>query len=190
MTGTALIMILIALIVIFYMLYAGLITSRNKVHEAFSGVDVQLKKRHDLIPNLLTLAKKYMEYEGETLAEITALRSQASKMDTDSGEHIKQKLELENQLQGKMNSFMLSVEAYPDLKASEAFSNAMEAYEDIEEHIAAARRFYNSAVNVLKNKIEIFPTSVIAKWLGIKYDMPFFEASAKEKEAVNASDYL
>lgn len=184
--------LIIALLVLvgLYFMYASLIKSRNKVQEAFSGIDVQLKKRHDIIPNILTLAKKYMEYEETLLEEITEIRTQALATATNSGEHIKQKLNLENQLQSKMDKLVLNAEAYPDLKASETFSKAMAAYIDIEGHIAAARRFYNAAVNELKNKVEIFPSSVIASALGIKHDMPFFEATQIEKKEVNASDFL
>ncbi len=182
--------ILILLAIVFYMIYAGLIQARNKVKEALSGVDVQLKKRHDVIPNILTLAAKYMKHEKELLTQITELRVQALNADLNNSDQISQKLDLENQLQGKLDNLMINAENYPSLKASETFMAAMNSYNDVEEHIAASRRFYNAAVNDLKNRVEIFPGNVVASIVGVKADMPFFEATEAERKEVNAKDYF
>ena len=180
--------VLIALLVLFYILYWQLITKRNKTQEAMSGIDVQLKKRYDLIPNILTIAQKYMEHERGLLTEITALRSKVAAIPADQAS-IGQKFELDNAIAGKMNQLLVNVEKYPEIKADQTMMTAMQTYSEIEEHIAAARRFYNSAANELKNAVDIFPSSLIAAILNIKA-YPFFETDEQSRQAVSAADYL
>lgn len=172
-----------------YLLYVQLIKKKNKVFEAFSSIDVQLKKRFDLIPNILTIAQQFMEHERGLMEDITKLRTQVLEM-SDSTQNAKKKFELSEEIQGKMSQLMVSVENYPQLKSNETMVQAMQTYSEVEEHIAAARRFYNSAIFELKNAIETFPSSVIAENMGIKLELPFFEASENEKQPINAKDFF
>ncbi len=183
-----LIVVLIAILVLLYPMYVRLIQLKNKTKEAMSGIDVQLKKRYDLIPNILTIAQKYMEHERGLFDEITRLRSAVASIKADA-DTIGKKIELDNQLMSKMGQLMVNVENYPQLKADGTMTQAMQTYSEVEEHIAAARRFYNSAVNELNNAVEIFPSSLIAMMIGIK-SYPFFETDETSKQSVNAGDYL
>ena len=176
------------IVIALYIIYVGLITKKNKVNEAQSGIDVQLKKRYDLIPNLLTMAAKFMEHESQLMEEITKLRSAA--MENSFKDNPAEKIKNEHLLENKLKEFNISVENYPDLKSNQTMLQAMQSMNDVEEHIAASRRFYNSAVNDLKNAVEIFPSSMIAGMLGIKADMPYFEAEEAAKKDIKSSDYL
>lgn len=183
-----LVLIVLALIVA-YSFYVSLIKKKNKAKEAFSSIDVQLKKRYDLIPNVLFIANKFMEHERGLLEEITKLRAQAAKLPADLS-NAEQKLQLDNVISGKMGQLMVSVENYPQLKSDQTMITAMQTYNEQEEHIAAARRFYNSAVLELNNAVEIFPGSLIAGMLAIK-QLPFFEVeNEQERKAINAADYM
>ena len=164
-----------------YILYVSIIKKKNKVKEATSGIDVQLKKRYDLIPNLLNMAQKFMEHEKELMTEIVRLRSEAMKKTFNGNE--KEMMELNNMIDAKLKDFWLSVENYPDLKSNQTMVQAMQSFNEVEEHIAAARRFYNASVNELKNAVEIFPGNIIASIIGVKADMPFYEAENAAKES-------
>lgn len=181
-------LVLLAILAVLYNLYVQLIQKRNKVKEAMGGIDVQLEKRYDLIPNILTIAKKFMEHERGLMDEITKLRSRAAGLQS-TAETISEKINLDNAIASRMGQLMVSVENYPQLKSDQTMLQAMQTYSEVEEHIAAARRFYNSAVNELNNAVEIFPSSMIAGMLGIR-SYPFFEAKEAAKNAVNASDFL
>lgn len=184
------IIVLVVVLIGFYIIYVGLIQKKNAVSEALSGIDVQLKKRHDLIPNVLTLAQKFMEHEKGLLTEITELRTAASKMEGDSSpENLQKKFDTENSLKEKMGKLFISVENYPQLKSDSTIVNAQQTYNEVEEHIAASRRFYNSSVTILNNSVKIFPSSMVASMLGMK-EMPYFIATGDEKKPVNAGDYL
>ena len=181
--------VLLCLLFLSYTFYVSLIQKKNKAKEAFSGIDIQLKKRYDLIPNVLQIAKKFMEHERGLLEEIARLRSQAAGMPANLS-NAEQKLSLDNMITGKMGQLMVSVENYPQLKSDQTMMTAMQTYNEQEEHIAAARRFYNSAVLELNNAVEIFPGNILAMLLNIK-QLPFFEVTeAKERERINAADYL
>ncbi len=182
------IVIALVLLTALYNTYASLIKKKNKVKEAFSGIDVQLKKRYDLIPNILTIAQKFMEHERGLMEDITKLRSQALAI-PDNFENIAGKLDIDNQIRNKMQQFLVSVENYPQLKSDSTMIMAMQTYNETEEHIAAARRFYNTSVNDLNNAVEIFPSSLIASLIGIKAQN-FFEAAESEKNPVNASEFF
>lgn len=180
--------ILLIICIWLYGIYVALIKKRNKVQEAFASIDVQLKKRYDLIPNILTIAQKFMEHERSLIEDVTKLRTEALSLGS-KYENIERKFNLDGQITDKMGQLMVAVENYPQLKSDQTMMTAMQTYNEVEEHIAAARRFYNSAANDLKNAIEIFPSSVIAKIEGIKA-VEFFKADAGERKAINASDYL
>lgn len=188
---TSSIMLGVIILVIFatiYNIYVKLIIKKNKVKEAMAGVDVQLNKRYDLIPNILIIANKFMEHEKGLISEVTQLRTQAAGLRSNP-QTISEKIKLDNQIATKMDQLLVNVENYPQLKSDETMVQAMKTYTEVEEHIAAARRFYNSAVNELNNAVEIFPSSIIASSLGIT-TCPFYEASEAARKSVSASDYL
>lgn len=180
--------ILLLVCFILYGLYVKLIQKKNKVKEAMGGIDVQLRKRYDLIPNILTIANRFMEHEKGLMTEITELRTAASAIRSNP-DTISEKIKLDNEITSKMGQFFVSVENYPQLKSDQTMVQAMQTYSEVEEHIAAARRFYNSAVNDLNNAVEIFPSSVIAAAINIS-SCPFFETEESVRTPVNASDYF
>ncbi len=180
--------IALVLIAALYNIYVQLIQKKNKVKEAMGGIDVQLNKRYDLIPNILTIANKFMEHERGLMEEITSLRTQAAAIRSDA-DTIGQKMNLDNQIVSKMGQLMVNVENYPQLKSDQTMIQAMQTYSEVEEHIAAARRFYNSAVNDLNNAVEIFPSSLVASIIGVRA-CPFYEASEAARQRVNAADYF
>lgn len=182
------IIVAIALLFIIYSMYVSVIQKKNKVMEAFSSIDVQLKKRYDLIPNILTMANKFMEHEKGLFEEITKLRTQAMQLPADM-DNMSKKIQLDSQIKGLMGQVMVSVENYPELKSDQSMTMAMQTYNEVEEHIAAARRFYNSAVLELNNAVEIFPSSIFASMVGAK-KQEFFQADEAERKAINAADYL
>lgn len=187
--GTIVVIVVAVLVIgVLYSLYVKLVQKKNKVREAMGGVDVQLKKRYDLIPNILTIANKFMEHERGLIEDITNLRVQASAIRSDA-DTISKKMELDKQITTKMGQLMVNVENYPQLKSDQTMEQAMQTYAEVEEHIAAARRFYNSAVNDLNNAVEIFPSSILASMLGIA-QYPFFEADEEARKSINASDYF
>ena len=187
---TTIVILVVSAIVVFaiYGTYVSVIQKKNKVLEAFSSIDVQLKKRYDLIPNILTLANKFMEHERGLMEEVTKLRTQVMSLPNDI-KNIGQKLQLDSQIKGLMGQIMVAVENYPDLKSDQTMVTAMQTYNEVEEHIAAARRFYNSAVLELNNSVEIFPSSIFASFLGIK-TQEFFQVDDAETKPVNAADFL
>lgn len=182
-----LLIILGVVLVVGYIWYASLITRRNKVREAFAGIDVQLRKRHDLIPNILTIAQKFMEHERALLEEVTRLRTQAVALE--SSKNIGEKFVTEAQLQHALGQLMVNVENYPALKSDASMLQAQVTYNEVEEHIAASRRFYNSAVTALLNAKQIFPGPFFASLGGIEH-FPFYEAEENAKAPVKASDFL
>lgn len=181
----------VGLIVIGYIWYISLVGRRNTALEALSSIDVQLRKRHDLLPNVLKIASKYMEHERELLTQLTELRTRVSApIDTKNVSAVAERLGLEDQLQGLMTRLFAVAENYPDLKASEPMVTAQHSFEEVEGHISAARRFYNSACTDLNNAVQIFPGSMIARMAGIS-PMPYFEIQdAAVRQPVDASDFL
>lgn len=173
---------------ILYGIYASVIKKKNKVQEAFSSVDVQLKKRYDLIPNILTIASKFMEHEKTLMEEVTNLRTRAMNLSNDMNS-INEKISLDTQIASKMGQIMVAVENYPQLKSDQTMLQAMMTYNEVEEHIAAARRFYNSAVLELNNAVEIFPSSMFACLMGIQ-KQEFFKAEEIEKKRIDASEFF
>jgi len=190
MSVLTLILIVVAVFVLFvlYGMYVKIIQKRNNAREAMSGIDVQLRKRYDLIPNILATAEKFMEHEKGLMSEITQLRTQAASIRSDA-DTIGKKIELDNAITSKMSQLMVNVENYPQLKSDQTMMQTMQTYSEVEEHIAAARRFYNSAVKDLNNSVEIFPSSLVAAMIGVK-SCPFFEADDTARQPVNASDYF
>ena len=191
MDATNIILIIGAILIIFlYVWYTRIIRNKNQVYEALAGIDVQLKNRSNLIPNILTIAKKFMEHEIELISSVTELRTQ-SNAEYDSGDSkaVKQHMELASALGSEMGKLMISVEAYPELKSDQTMQQAQLSYNEIETKIAAARRFYNSAVGQLNNSIEIFPGNIVARYAKVS-TMPFYEADEASKAPVDASSIL
>ena len=178
------------LIILLYVWYTRIIRNKNQVYEALAGIDVQLKNRSDLLPNILTIAKKFMEHEKELLSSVTELRTQSNaEYDSGDAQAIKQHMELASALGSEMGKLMVSVEAYPELKSDQTMQQAQLSYNEIETKIAAARRFYNSAVGQLNNSIEIFPGNIVAKYANVSI-MPFYETDDASRATVDASSFL
>ncbi len=154
------------------LVYNGLIRLRNQVDEGWSDIDVQLKRRHDLIPNLLETAKGYLKHEQGLLENITKYRAQAMAAQ-ESGDTAKLAAS-ESMLGGLMGKFQIAVEAYPDLKANQTMMQLMDELADTENKIQAARRFYNGVVRDFNTKLQVFPNNLIAGMLGFKA-REFFE---------------
>lgn len=156
-------------------IYNGLVKSNVRVDEAWSDITVQLKRRYDLIPNLVKTVKGYAKHEKETLQRVTELRNMAVNA-TGSPE---QQAEVENQFTGALKSLFAVAENYPDLKANENFLELQRELTDTENKIQAARRFYNGAVRDLNTKIQVFPTNMFAQMLGFS-SREFFEIEDRE----------
>jgi len=184
------VIVLAIAVAVVYVLYARLIVRRNKVLEALGDIDVQLTKRHDLIPNVLRIAERFMEHERTLLDEITAQRNKAQAgIGSRDGATVGQHLEAETQLQGLMTHFFAVAEAYPQLKSAEPMLEAQATYNEVEEHIAAARRFYNAAVAALDNARQVFPGSILSRWGGISA-YPYYRGDDAVRAPVDADAYL
>jgi LemA protein len=185
-----LLLIIILPVVLCYFWYVSLITKRNKAREALSGIDVQLQQRSSVIPNILKIAKSFMDHEKSLLEEITRLRTQMDKpYDRKDAEAVKEHLSAAQLLDSKMGQLMISVEDYPDLKSDQTMIKAMQSYNEIEAQISAARRFYNAAVTSLNNAVEIFPGNMIASMAGVNA-MPFYETDEAAKQEIDAAQFL
>jgi len=149
--------------------YNGLITLKNRTEEAWSDIDVQLKRRYDLIPNLVETVKGYATHESQTMEKVIAARSAAMGAQTTAA-----KAQAEDMLTNTLKSLFAVVEAYPDLKANQNFLQLQNDLKDAEDKIQAARRFYNANVRDFNTKIEVFPNNIIAARLAFK-KYEFFE---------------
>lgn len=157
--------------------YNSLVKQRNIVKEAWSGIDVQLKRRYDLIPNVVDSVKGYAGYEKELLQRITAMRTKTMQLNT-PGEKVKP----ESELSGMLKNLLVVAENYPDLKANQNFLNLQNQLTEVEDQIQYARRYYNGAVRDYNTKVESFPSNIIASLSGFKIE-EFFEISlATERE--------
>jgi len=159
----------IALIVWFILIYNLFVRDKNLIKEAWSGIDVQLKRRHNLIPNLVASVKGYSQHEKSLLENITQKRSEAAKV-----ESIKDKAPAESDLSGMLKNLFVAVENYPDLKASENFLTLHNQLVEIEDQLQYARRYYNGAVRNYNIRVESFPSNVVAGIFNFKQDN-FFE---------------
>lgn len=160
--------IIVLLLLMAVSVYNRLIRLRNNREQAFADIDVQLKQRHDLIPQLVDTVKGYMGHERGVLTEITEARSNAMKATT-----INDKIAAEGRLSNALEGLKVSVEAYPDLKASQNFMDLQTEISDIENKLAAARRFFNSATKELNVAIEMFPSNLIAILFNFKRETMF-----------------
>ena len=158
-------------------LYNRLVRLRNGREQAFADVDVQLKQRHDLIPQLVEAVKGYMKHEREVLIQITEARANAMKAAT-----INEKIAAETKLSTALDGLRVSLEAYPDLKASQNFMDLQNEISDVENKIAAARRFFNSATKELNVATEVFPSNLIATMFNFKRE-PMFDLGEQRAAA-------
>ncbi len=172
---------LVALVgVIYTILYNGLVSARQKVKEAWSGIDVQLKRRYDLIPNLVKTVKGYAAHEKGTLESLTQARAAA--MAVPKG-HIAEKASAENAISGTLKTLFALAENYPDLKASSNFHELQVQLAETEDQIASSRRIYNGNVTEMNVKVESFPSNIVAKKHGFTKE-EFFDLDEGEKEGV------
>ncbi|MHB8859295.1 MAG: LemA family protein [Thermoleophilia bacterium] len=176
----AIIIIVIAVVLVggLIALYNNLVRSRNKVDNSWKQIDVQLKRRHDLIPNLVEVVKDYMSYEQEVLTNVTKARSEAMQAQGPA-----ETAKAENMLSGALKSLFAVAENYPDLKANQNVSQLQEELTSTENKIAFARQLYNDVVMAFNNKVQTFPSNVIAGAFGFKA-REYFEAPEEEKEPV------
>ncbi|MFZ2390782.1 MAG: LemA family protein [Minisyncoccales bacterium] len=181
--STIIIVLAVIFVVLLYIMvvYNGLITLRNRVKEAWSDIDVQLKRRYDLIPNLVETVKGYASHEKETFNKVIEARSKAM-----SATGLKEKGEAENALSGTLKSLFALSENYPDLKASVNFLELQKELTDTEDKIQASRRFYNGNVMDFNTKLETFPSNMIAQMFGFKVS-EFFVAEEGEKATPKVS---
>lgn len=160
-------------------IYNSLVKLRNQRENAFADIDVQLKQRHDLIPQLVNAVKGYMQHERETLTAITEARNKAVSAGT-----INEKIEAEQQISSAMRNLNIQVEAYPDLKASANFMQLQEEMSDIENKLAAVRRYFNSATKELNTAIERFPNIIFAGMFGFTRQ-PMFDLGTEQRTELN-----
>ncbi len=159
--------------------YNGLIILRTRIREAFSGIDVQLKRRADLIPNLVETVKGYAKHEKSVFENVTKARSALLK-----AEGPEEKAQANNQLSGALKTLFAVAEAYPQLQASANFQDLQKQLGDTEDKIAYSRQFYNSNVLDFNTKVQVFPSNIIANVLGFKQEA-FFEAEEGERKKVD-----
>jgi LemA protein len=171
--------VVVLIIIILAAMYNGLVRLNIRAQEAWSDITVQLKRRYDLIPNLINTVKGYATHEKTVLEDVTKARTQAL-----SANGVKETAKAENQFQETLKSLFAVAENYPQLKANENFKALQDELVDTEDKIQAARRFYNGVVRDFNTKRKVFPTSVFANSLGFKTDREFFELDEAEDAKV------
>jgi LemA protein len=174
------IILAVVVVVAFWLVgvYNGLITLRNKTDESLADIDVQTKRRYDLIPNLVETVKGYASHESGTFEKVTAARTAAM-----GAQSLHDKAQAENMLSDTLKSLFAVSESYPELKANTNFLDLQKTLTEIEETIQAARRFYNGMVRDFNTKIQVFPTNLVAGMLSFKA-REFFEAEEAAKQNV------
>jgi len=173
------ILIIVAVLVLYVIkTYNELVVARNKVKDQFSQIDVQLKRRFDLIPNLVETVKGYAKHESETLEKVIQARNNYASAKTDA-----EKIAASNEMSRGVMNIMALAESYPDLKANTNFIDLQNQLKDVEDKISYARQFYNDTVLMYNNKIEMFPSNLVASIFKFNKES-FFEADEKERENV------
>jgi len=178
------IVIVVVLLIIFLTIYNGLVRRRNQVKNSWAQIDVQLKRRYDLIPNLVETAKGYMKHERETLEAVTKARNIAQQLSSaGAGERAK----AEGELSSVLSRLLAVVENYPDLKANQNFLALQEELASTENKISFSRQYYNDSVLRYNNQTQMFPSNIVANMFGFKAS-EFFEVTlAAEREAPKVS---
>ena len=177
------VIVLGVLVLILVIMYNSLISKKNQVENIFAAVDTQLKKRYDLIPNLIATVSKYMEHEKSLFTEVTQLRADANKPNVSDED----KIALDSKLSSALGSIMVAVENYPELKANENVMHLQGSLGEVEEQISAARRSYNQAVTDYNNAIEMIPTSFMANAMNYQRK-EVFEITSVERKNINVKD--
>ena len=174
------VIVIVALLALIYVTqYNGLVKLRNKAEAAFAQIDVQLKRRAELIPNLIETVKGYAAHESSVLEAVIHARNKYS-----TATSLEEKIDSANEISGALNKLFALGEAYPDLKANQNFLELQTALKDTEDKIAYARQFYNDDVKQYKNKIEMFPSNIVAGMAGF-HPMPYYEIDESERENVS-----
>ena len=168
--------IAVVLALVSIVIYNSLIEKKNAIDNAYFSMDVMLKKRYDLIPQLVETVKGYMHHEKDLLIQLTELRQKVLTGNLDTNE----KVELDNRINMGLQNIFASFENYPQLKASDNFLLLQRSINETEEQLAASRRFYNAAVNDYHNAIEMFPSNIIASWMGLKHKT-FFSVAEEHR---------
>lgn len=181
MSTSLIILGVIALILI--LMYNSLVGKKNQVENIFASVDTQLKKRYDLIPNLVATVSKYMDHEKSLFTEVTKLRADANKPNISD----EQKINLDSKVSSALGSIMVAVENYPELKANENVMQLQSSLNEVEEQISAARRSYNQAVTDYNNAIEMIPTSFMASAMNYQRK-EVFEIKETQRENINVKE--
>ncbi|HEU5004518.1 MAG TPA: LemA family protein [Candidatus Saccharimonadales bacterium] len=180
MVAVIIVLVVIAVILISIgVLYNGLVRSKVRVDEAWSDIEVQLKRRYDLIPNLVNTVKGYATHEKSVFENVSKARTQAL-----SAKTVGEAAKADNQFQQAMKSLFAVAEAYPQLRASENFQQLQEEVTDTEDKIQASRRFYNGAVRDFNIKIKVFPTNMFARHLGFSQPREFFDVDADQQDEI------
>lgn len=173
--------IIVLVLIYFGVTYNSFVKLNNTVKEAFSTMDVYLKKRWDLIPNIVETVKGYAKHEKSTLKEIIELRN-----NTYDNMSTNEKVDVNNKLSQEINKLMVVTEAYPDLKANENFKDLSQQLTKIEDDIANSRKYYNGAVRIFNDKVQMFPSNIVARMLGFR-EQKMFEVSEIERENVKVN---
>ena len=175
--------IVVVVVLIPVMMYNSLVNKKNQVANVFASIDALLKKRFDLVPNLVETVKTYMKHEKSLLTEVTEMRAKAvsGRLSDDD------RIQLDNQLTKALGGIMVAVENYPDLKANQNFLQLQASLNEIEEQISAARRAYNATVTTYNNAIEMFPTNIMASMMNYKLKN-LFEIPEEERKSVDVGN--
>lgn len=176
-----LILVILVVGILVAFLYNNLIQLRNKVEEAWADISTQLKRRYDLIPNLVETVKGYAAHESQTFEKVTAARTAAM-----NAQGIHDKEMAENELSGTLKSIFALAENYPDLKANQNFLDLQKTLTEVEDQLQLSRRYYNATVRDFNNSVQMFPNSLLAKPLGFT-SREFFQATDEEKKNVQVS---
>ncbi len=167
--------VIVLLVIWAISIYNNLVKLRNNRENAFANIDVQLKQRHDLIPQLVATVKGYAQHEKELLTKVTEARAAAM-----SATGINDKIQAENQLSSALAGLKVSLEAYPDLKANQNFLQLQGEISDIENKLAATRRYFNTATRELNNSVQTFPSNILAGMFGFHKE-PMFEVPKEDR---------
>lgn len=179
----AIVIILGAILLIAIFLYNSIVSKKNQIDNAYSAIDVMLKKRFDLIPNLVEVVKQYTEYEQTTLNKIVELRTKASSGNLNDTE----RNDVDQQLSGQIKSLMVNIENYPDLKANNSYVNLQRTWTESEEQIAAARRSFNASVTNYNDAIMTFPGNVFASMFSFQ-KATVLASSDEERKSISAKE--
>lgn len=174
------IIVIAVLVIVLVVIYNSLVTLNVRIKEAWSDINVQMKRRYDLIPNLINSVKGYAKHEKEVIERVTETRSNAL-----NAQGVKEQAVAENQFQSALKSLFAVAENYPQLRANENFLQLQEELVDTEDKIQAARRFYNGAVRDFNTRRTIFPANLVAGMFGFREDKEFFELDEAEAAAVS-----